>query len=98
MKSSCCGTPSLLYRASIERFCIFRFTLPSLAGGSALWMSRAAVISLLAGTAFSSLGAILKMTLGVFSLAAYLGFIYKTSNADIENYMQNINKKQCCQN
>jgi len=88
--------PSLLYRASIERFCVFRFTLPALAGGTALWAAHAAAISLVAGTAFSSLAAFLSAGLGIASLAGYLVFVYKTSHEDIENYMKTSNRKLCC--
>ncbi len=32
--------PSLIYRIAVERFCIFRFTLPSWVGGVSMWMAR----------------------------------------------------------
>ena len=35
--------PSLLYRASVERFCVFRFTLPSWAGGVAMSIAMISV-------------------------------------------------------
>jgi hypothetical protein len=88
--------PSLLYRASIERFCVFRFTLPALAGGTALWAAHAAAISLVAGTAFTSLAAFLTAGLGISSLAAYLVFVYKTSHNDIEDHIKTSNRKLCC--
>jgi hypothetical protein len=44
--------PSLLYRASIERFCNFRFTLPSLAGAIAMQAAKGSL-----GASFLTLGA-----------------------------------------
>ncbi len=35
---------SLVYRFSVERFCIFRFTLPSLIGGLALFILKSSAI------------------------------------------------------
>jgi len=55
--------PSLLYRASVERFCVFRFTLPSWAGGIALWIARGAI-----GTVYAPLGAALLVGYGVMIL------------------------------
>jgi hypothetical protein len=36
---------SLVYRFSVERFCIFRFTLPSLIGGLALFILKSSAIA-----------------------------------------------------
>ncbi len=35
---------SLLYRVTVERFCTFRFTLPSLVGGSAMIFAQTSII------------------------------------------------------
>ncbi len=86
-------TSSLLYRAAVERFCIFRFTLPSMAGGVSLWIAKATVTSLLAQGSFYSLGTFLTGSLGFLPLVAYTIFICKTSHDDIENLLK---KKNCC--
>jgi len=87
---------SVLYRASIERFCSFRFTLPSLAGGVALWGAKNAAILILSKAAFSSIGAFFSAGLGIACLAGYLVFICKVSDSDVEKYMSRFNKKICC--
>lgn len=86
---------SLLYRAAVERFCTFRFTLPSLVGGSALWMTRQAVIALSAGSAFTSIGALFAIGFGACSLAGYLVFVARLSHFDVERRMSNV-QKNCC--
>ena len=88
--------PSLLYRSAIERFCNFRFTLPSLAGGIAIWAGRAAMISFATKAAFVSLGAFSSALLGATSLAAYLIFICDLSNSDVERHLQNVKQRHCC--
>lgn len=84
---------SLLYRAAVERFCIFRFTLPAMAGGVSLWIAKATVTSLLAKGTFYSLGTFLTGSLGVLPLIAYTVFICKISHNDIENLLK---EKSCC--
>ena len=44
---------SLIYRISIERFCIFRFTLPSLFGGISLYLSHLTPLGFIPLTAYS---------------------------------------------
>ncbi len=85
---------SLLYRASIERFCIFRFTLPSLAGGAAMWAVKSTAIALLAGKVMASSGMVLLAGVSVACLAAYFIHICRLAHNDIEKYMQK--QKGCC--
>ena len=82
---------SLLYRASVERFCSFLFTIPSMVGGIALWTGQKALISYLAGTAFSSLGGVLLTSVAAISITGYLGYICYVSHRDIDAYMTRIN-------
>ncbi|MBX9923823.1 MAG: hypothetical protein K2Y01_06905 [Rhabdochlamydiaceae bacterium] len=86
---------SLLYRAAVERFCTFRFTLPALVGGTAMWMTKQALISLAVKSAFSSIGTLFAAGLAVSSLAGYLIYICYLSHFDIERRMQNL-QKSCC--
>ena len=90
--------PSLLYRSSIERFCIFRFTLPSLAGGTCMWAARAGIASFLAKTALASMSSFALASVGILSFAAYLGYICAVSHSDVERYMQTLPKGKgaCC--
>ncbi len=85
---------SLLYRAGIERFCIFRFTLPSLAGGLSLWMAKASIASLIGPRTLFTLGRVLGGSLGIIPLAAYTIYIYKISSDDIE--AKNAKSRSCC--
>ena len=89
--------PTLLYRSAIERFCAFRFSLPSLAGGLAIWAARATLVSIIAGVAFSSLAATCWTILGPLSLAGYLAFICYISHKDVEKRLEDLSKeKPCC--
>lgn len=86
---------SLLYRAAVERFCTFRFTLPSLAGGTAMYITKQAAISLATKSAFTSIGAVFSIGFGLCSLAGYLIFVSYLSHNDVERRMQNMTKS-CC--
>jgi NAD/NADP transhydrogenase alpha subunit len=86
---------SLLYRAAVERFCTFRFTLPSLAGGAAMYVTKQAIVSLAAKSAFTSIGALFSIGFGLCSLAGYLIFVSSLSHFDVERRMQNM-AKSCC--
>lgn len=88
--------PSLLYRSAIERFCNFRFTLPSLAGAAAFCGGKAAMISFATKAAFTSISSLGAAILGAASLAAYLAFICHLSHSDVERHMQTVQKRQCC--
>ncbi len=46
---------SLLYRVSVERFCCFRFTMPSLFGGIALYLVEKSMLGYIPLTAYSIL-------------------------------------------
>jgi len=80
---------SLLYRASIERFCQFRFALPSLVGGSVLWAVHRLSLSSFAKSPFW-------MGMGGFGLVGYLVYIVSLSCADLERYQGSLSKKTCC--
>ena len=85
---------SLLYRAAVERFCTFRFTLPALSGGLALWVAKQAVIALVVESAFSLLTTA-AAGVGICSLAGYLVFVYSRSHFDVEKRMLNLSQS-CC--
>lgn len=88
---------SVLYRAGVERFCAFRFMMPSVLGAAAFWAAKAAAVSFVAGAAFSTLGTTLGFGLGVASLAGYLTFVCFISHSDVENHLQKLNlAPQCC--
>lgn len=75
---------SILYRASVERFCIFRFTMPSLFGSVAILASKKALASLASQKAFLTLGSTLTFGFALVSLASYLVTIIYISHKDIE--------------
>lgn len=74
---------TLLYRASVERFCCFRFALPSLVGAPALWLSTAGLSNVVSGAAFRSLGMLFSSSLLMMPLIAYTGWVVWISNHDI---------------
>jgi hypothetical protein len=80
---------SLLYRASIERFCQFRFTLPSLIGGGVMWAAHRIALPSFAGSA-------IRMGMGGMGLVGYFVYIVSLSCADIERYQRGRFQKTCC--
>lgn len=71
---------SLLYRAAVERFCCFRFTIPSLVGAGAAWVAQLAIINLVSNTAL--------IPLGFIPLLGYTAWVIYLSHRDIENRMK----------
>lgn len=75
---------TLLYKAAVERFCSFRFAIPSLVGAGALWLARLAVINFISGTALSSVGMTIACALAFIPLAAYTAWVVYIAHTDIE--------------
>jgi hypothetical protein len=96
------GGASFLYFAGVEKkFCNFKFTIPSTFGGIALWMAKAAIIKIVAGTAFINLGAFLIVSAGLTSLVLYTTWVCYISHRDIRNYFEkkhlaSTNQNPCC--
>lgn len=76
---------TVLYRAAFEGVCPWKFTIPSMIGAGVIWVSRATLITLIAGNALDSLGDTLGTFLGLLSLISYVGWICYLSHKDIEN-------------
>lgn len=86
---------SLLYRAAVERFCRFRFTLPALVGGTALWVTKQAMITLVTKTALASVSTVFTAGIGMGVLAGYTVFVHYQSHADVEKRVRSLGK-DCC--
>lgn len=80
-------TGSLLYRASVERFCCFRFALPSCVGAGALWLAKVPLIQLAAGAAFTSVSVAALSIAGTLPLIGYLGYVAYISHEEFEAKM-----------
>lgn len=80
---------SLLYRAAVERFCCFRFTIPSLVGAGAAWLTQIAAVNYLSGAVLTTLGAALH-TLAILPLLGYTAWVIYLSHQDIENRMKQL--------
>jgi hypothetical protein len=78
---------SVLYRASVERFCCFHFALPSCAGAAAIWILRVPAIQLISGAAFSSPGMAAASVVGALPLLGYVGYIIYLSHTEYEGKM-----------
>lgn len=89
---------SLLYRAAVERFCCFRFALPSFVGAVAIWVARAAIINIVSGTVLHPVGMVLGCTLALAPLAGYVTWVSYQSHVDINKRMKKIKKPSggCC--
>jgi hypothetical protein len=88
--------PALIYRAAVERFCCFRFALPSVLGAVTFWAARAAAIAIVTGQVFTSPGIALLAGLGLASLAGYGFLICYISHVDIKKRMATIFRPKCC--
>lgn len=78
---------SLLYRASVERFCCFRFALPSCVGAGAYWLGKVPMINLVTGAAFTSISAAALSIAGALPLFGYLGYVAYISHEEYEAKM-----------
>lgn len=84
---------SLLYRASVERFCCFRFALPSCVGAGAFWLGKVPLIQIATGAAFTSLSVAALSIAGALPLIGYLGYVAYISH---EEYEEKMGKKTGC--
>lgn len=84
---------SLLYRAAVERFCCFRFTIPSLVGAGAAWLSHLTFVNSVSNAALTSLG-ITVNALASIPLLGYTAWIVYLSHKDIENRMKQLKLTQ----
>jgi hypothetical protein len=82
---------SLLYRASIERFCSFRFTVMSLLGATAISMTVPALTAVAAGTAFTSIGAAFATGAELIPLGLYCTGVVILSGKDVDSKLS-----ECC--
>ena len=78
---------SLLYRASVERFCCFRFALPSCVGAGAYWISKVPMIQLVSGAAFASVTSTVLSLAGALPLLGYVGYVSYISHEEYEANM-----------
>lgn len=86
---------SLLYRASVERFCCFRFALPSCVGAGAYWISKVPFIQLATGAPFASVSSAALSIAGALPLIGYLGYIAYISHEEYEAKM-GVKQRSCC--
>ncbi len=84
---------SVIYRAAVERFCSFRFALPSCVGAAAMLFSQTPIISLISGQAFSSLGLAMGTIAGAAPLLLYAGWIVYLCHRDVE---ARVKQESCC--
>lgn len=84
---------SLLYRAAVERFCCFRFTLPSLTGAGAAWLTQLAHMSIASKAALTALGMALHALTFLPLLGYAIGVIY-LAHRDVENRREQLKLKE----
>lgn len=94
---------ALMYRAAVERFCCFRFAIPSMVGGGAAWLAKIAIVNYISGAAFSSLGAVIANTLLFIPMLSYTAWVIYLAHEDIEKRMELLGKAgpdpsgSCCE-
>jgi hypothetical protein len=79
---------SLLYRAAVERFCCFRFTIPSLVGAGTAWLAKLSIINFVTRAALASLGLIIVNSLAFLPFLGYIAWVIYLSHRDIEKRMK----------
>lgn len=84
---------SLFYRISIERFCVFRFAIPSCLGAIAFQFSKPALADLISKTAFQSFSTLTKTLVGLSPFALYMGGIVWISYAAVQ---EKKSSESCC--
>jgi hypothetical protein len=87
---------TLLYRAAVERFCCFRFAIPSMIGGTAAWLTHLAAVNFISGVALSSVGMTIAHALAFIPLLAYTAWVIYISHEDIEKRMALLHPDCCC--
>lgn len=81
---------SLIYRAAVERFCCFRFTIESLVGAASAWLAMIGTINFISGAALASVGLIIANSLALLPVLGYMAWVIYLSHTDIENRMKTI--------
>ena len=85
---------TLLYRVAVERFCCFRFAIPSMVGATAAWLTHLAIVNFVSSVALSSVGMAIAHALAFLPLLGYTAWVIYLSHADIEKRMQLLNPSE----
>lgn len=83
-----CFASSLFYRVTVETHCAFKFALPAFAGSLAFPPALAALMDLISGVAFASLGAFALTCLCLVPLVAYFSYIALTVSHEVDQRCQ----------
>lgn len=75
---------SLLYRASVERYCCYRFAIPSCLGAGAYWISKASIIQIMTKAAFKSLEKLAWNAVCALPFIGYVGYVIYLSHTEFE--------------
>ncbi|MEM1283455.1 MAG: hypothetical protein AAGG81_07865 [Chlamydiota bacterium] len=81
---------SFLYRAAVERFCCFRFTIESLIGAGSLWCVMIGTVNFVSGAALASVGMIFANSIALLPIVGYTVWVIYASNRDIEERMKKL--------
>lgn len=81
-------TGTLLYRAAVERFCCFRFAIPSMVGAGAAWFAHLTAVNFVSGVALSSIAMTIAHSLLFLPLLGYTAWVIYLSHSDIEKRME----------
>ncbi|HEY5235687.1 MAG TPA: hypothetical protein VIJ14_05880 [Rhabdochlamydiaceae bacterium] len=78
-----CFAGSLFYRLTVETRCAYKFALPAFAGAAAFLIGKTALIQIIRGVAFASLGAFATAFVPLIPLASYTIYILLTVDYDV---------------
>ena len=87
---------SVSYRATIERFCQFRFAVLSCLGAFAFQISAPSIALIVNGLALASIKAFASAMLGIIPAILYLVTVVWVSNSSVEDHAKKNLKTSCC--
>jgi hypothetical protein len=94
---SICFVGSLFYRLTVERNCAYKFALPAFFGAAAFMLALPAIIGMINGTAFATIGSGFQAFGSLVPLALYGAYIILTVNYEVNKTLERLNsKKPCC--
>ena len=80
-----CFLGSVFYRIVVEGHCPFKYAIPSFAGAIAIIAAYPAVVDVINGVAFASLGAFSLAVVSFLPLACYLTYAVLTISYDVDH-------------
>lgn len=79
-----CLVGSLFYRLTVEKNCAYKFAIPAFAGAAAVMLALPAIMSIIEGSAFTTVATGFKNVASFIPFSIYAGYIILTVNYDVD--------------